>query len=126
MLSHHGEYEWGSPKRPKTLEGLVLHALDDLDAKLSGAQEWMKRAEGTDGDWTGYWKALERYLYRPALSGEAFGEGLPLAEDFAPFEVLEAEEEFGARAEPRPPAESAAAPRQRARKPLPGQGDLGF
>jgi 3'-5' exoribonuclease len=127
LLSHHGEYEWGSPKRPKTLEALVLHALDDLDAKLCGAREWMARAEGTEGDWTGYWKALGRYHYRPPLSGEAFGE--------EPFSGEPELLGFGSGGEepPRvrdgnggPAAASATDPRQRARKPVPGQGDLGF
>src|SRR5262249_356821 len=34
VLSHHGRLEYGSPKRPKTLEALVVHHLDDMDSKL--------------------------------------------------------------------------------------------
>ncbi len=34
ILSHHGEFEFGSPKLPATAEAYVLHALDDLDAKM--------------------------------------------------------------------------------------------
>ena len=34
ILSHHGEYEYGSPKLPMTAESYVLHTLDDLDAKM--------------------------------------------------------------------------------------------
>src|SRR5690606_36222050 len=34
IASHHGRYEWQRPRRPKILEGLILHAVDDLDAKL--------------------------------------------------------------------------------------------
>ncbi|MBI5444090.1 MAG: HD domain-containing protein [Deltaproteobacteria bacterium] len=128
ILSHHGEYEWGSPKRPKTLEALVLHALDDLDAKLCGAREWMAKAEGADGDWTGYWKALGRYLYRPPLSGEAFGDGAITGEtDFLRLEE-EGTETPGRRGGngSSAAAPNAAEPRQRNRKPLPGQGDLGL
>ena len=36
MLSHHGELEWGSPKRPSTFEALLLHHVDNLDAKAAG------------------------------------------------------------------------------------------
>jgi 3'-5' exoribonuclease len=35
MVSHHGEYDFGSPKRPKTLEAFALHYADDLDAKMN-------------------------------------------------------------------------------------------
>lgn len=34
VLAHHGEYEFGSPKKPMTREAYVLHVLDDLDAKM--------------------------------------------------------------------------------------------
>ena len=33
ILSHHGHYEYGSPKRPKTLESLLLYYLDEMNAK---------------------------------------------------------------------------------------------
>ena len=42
ILSHHGEYEYGSPVLPKTQEAYVLHALDDLDSKLYILKEQMK------------------------------------------------------------------------------------
>ncbi len=50
ILSHHGEYEYGSPKKPLTREAYVLHVLDDLDAKL----ECLKSSyDGTnEGDFT--------------------------------------------------------------------------
>ncbi len=35
IVSHHGEYEYGSPKLPMTLEAIALHLLDNLDAKLA-------------------------------------------------------------------------------------------
>lgn len=34
ILAHHGDLEFGSPKTPHTIEAFVLHALDELDAKL--------------------------------------------------------------------------------------------
>ncbi len=36
VVSHHGELEWGAPKRPLSAEALVLHHLDNLDAKVKG------------------------------------------------------------------------------------------
>jgi len=63
VVSHHRELEYGSPKRPKTLEALVLSYLDDLDAKLQTFQEAI--AQPGDSDvWTGYNQLLQRYIYR--------------------------------------------------------------
>lgn len=36
LISHHGELEWGAPKKPQSAEALVLHHLDNLDAKVKG------------------------------------------------------------------------------------------
>jgi 3'-5' exoribonuclease len=64
MLSHHGELEWGSPKRPKTLEALALHAIDNIDAKLAAATKAINEAEEGDENWTGYLRMFERPLTR--------------------------------------------------------------
>lgn len=39
LISHHGELEWGAPKRPQNVEALVLHHIDNLDAKVKGFLE---------------------------------------------------------------------------------------
>jgi len=63
MISHHGQYEWGSPKRPKTLEANILYYLDDLDAKVSGIQEFMNRGE--EGErWTAFHRMFDRFFYK--------------------------------------------------------------
>lgn len=64
ILSHHGEFEFGSPKRPKTLEALVVHYIDDMDAKFNAFKTFMKDASDKDSDWTPYNRLLERYLYK--------------------------------------------------------------
>lgn len=64
ILSHHGEFEFGSPKRPKTLEALVVHYLDDMDAKFNAFKTFMNEHSDEDSDWTPYNRLLERYLYR--------------------------------------------------------------
>ncbi len=64
ILSHHGEFEFGSPKRPKTLEALVVHYIDDLDAKFNAFQTFMADSANADSDWTGYNRFLERFLYK--------------------------------------------------------------
>jgi 3'-5' exoribonuclease len=62
LLSHHGQYEWGSPTRPMTLEAQILHHLDDLDAKVKGIQEFMQKAE-QGATWTDYHRMFERFFY---------------------------------------------------------------
>jgi 3'-5' exoribonuclease len=75
LLSHHGEYEFGSPKRPKIQEALVINYLDDLAAKLNNFQSTLKKENVAAGEWTGFSKMHDRYLYRAmnyaALDGEA-------------------------------------------------------
>jgi len=63
MVSHHGELEFGSPKRPKTLEALLVNYVDDLDAKANAFREFMNDADD-DSDWTPYHRLLERFLYK--------------------------------------------------------------
>ena len=65
ILSHHGEFEYGSPKRPKILEALVIHFMDDLDAKVNAFQSFVAAdAANTDSDWTPFNRFFERYLYK--------------------------------------------------------------
>ena len=71
VLSHHGELEWGSPKRPKTLEAIVLHHVDNLDAKVNSYREIVARASDGDSPWTDMRNLFKRPLYVPrAMSQE--------------------------------------------------------
>ncbi len=71
VLSHHGELEWGSPKRPKTLEAVVLHHVDNLDAKVNSFREIVERASGSESPWTDMKNLFKRPLYIPrAMSQE--------------------------------------------------------
>ena len=63
LLSHHGQYEFGSPKRPKTLEALLVGYLDDLDAKLYGFTRAITHEKSSREGWTTYNKLFDRYLY---------------------------------------------------------------
>jgi len=70
ILSHHGEYEYGSPKRPMTLEALILHYADNIDAKVNGFRIWMEsKPDSSDPNWTEFWPLMERYLFRPKNDG---------------------------------------------------------
>jgi 3'-5' exoribonuclease len=68
LLSHHGEYVFGSPRRPKTLEALVLHHLDDLDAKVNGFLAWIEKEKDTPSRWTSYHKLFDRFILKPEES----------------------------------------------------------
>lgn len=61
ILSHHGSYEFGSPRLPASAEAFALHYADNIDAKL---QQVSKALEGVEqGGWSAYAPALERFLY---------------------------------------------------------------
>ncbi len=64
LISHHGEMEFGSPKRPKTLEALIIHYIDDLDAKVNAFQSYVEASADNGTDWTPYHRLLERFLYK--------------------------------------------------------------
>ncbi len=61
IISHHGEYEFGSPKRPKTIEAFILHCADELDAKVKMYEDAIL-ADNTNGNWVGYHKMLARNI----------------------------------------------------------------
>ncbi|NWG01681.1 MAG: HD domain-containing protein [Syntrophaceae bacterium] len=68
LLSHHGQYIWGSPKRPMTLEAVMLHYLDDLDAKMNGIQQFLKRQAPEGSKWSAYHRIFEQYFYAPPFT----------------------------------------------------------
>lgn len=65
VLSHHGELEWGSPKRPATMESLVLHHIDNLDAKASSLADILHGAAAAEECWTDASNLFRRPLYAP-------------------------------------------------------------
>ncbi|TWT99112.1 3'-5' exoribonuclease YhaM [Botrimarina colliarenosi] len=69
VLSHHGRYEFGSPKVPMTLEAVVLAALDDMDAKLASFAGLIKECPNSDSRWTQYFPNIDRKLWK-GVKGE--------------------------------------------------------
>ena len=66
VLSHHGTYEFGSPRLPSTAEAVALHYADNIDAKL---QQILAALDGVPEDgWSPYNPGLERFLYRAPQS----------------------------------------------------------
>jgi len=59
LISHHGQYEFGSPKLPMIREAIVFHYLDDLDSKLAAVRAALAAPSGDD-EWSAYSSALGR------------------------------------------------------------------
>ena len=64
LLSHHGVLEYGSPKRPKTLEAVIVNMIDDLDAKVNAFQEFIDGTSDDESHWTPYHRLFERFIYK--------------------------------------------------------------
>ncbi len=69
VLAHHGELDFGSPKRPKTVEALIVHFIDDLDAKVMAFQEFIGNSGADDSEWTQFHRFFERFLYKGKTGG---------------------------------------------------------
>ncbi len=64
ITSHHGNYEWQSPKRPKFLEAAIIHHLDNMDATVDMFSTAAGESYDTKSDWTGWIRGLERFVYK--------------------------------------------------------------
>lgn len=63
ILSHHGQYEWQSPKRPKTIEACVLHQADYFSCQMAMVSSLIKANADNASAWTAYSKFLERSIF---------------------------------------------------------------
>ena len=63
LISHHGEYEFGSPKLPMFREAVMLHYLDDLDSKMGAMRATLASDKGEE-EWTDRNASLDRRLLR--------------------------------------------------------------
>jgi 3'-5' exoribonuclease len=59
LISHHGQYEFGSPKLPMIREAMVFHYLDDMDSKMAAVRAALVTESGDD-EWSAYSPALGR------------------------------------------------------------------
>ena len=66
LLSHHGEYEYGSPKVPSTSEAFLVHLIDMMDSKMSSLEQ-VKKNDNSTGHWSGFVKHLDRIVYKSEL-----------------------------------------------------------
>jgi 3'-5' exoribonuclease len=70
LLSHHGQYIWGSPKKPMTLEAVMLHYLDDMDAKMNGIKQFLKTQVPDGSEWSSYHRTFEQVFYVANILGQ--------------------------------------------------------
>jgi len=69
VLSHHGRHEFGAPVLPMTPEAILLHHLDDMDAKMNYIDQLREKQD--EPGWSDYQRPLERFLYlQPLNEGE--------------------------------------------------------
>ena len=71
ILSHHGQLAFGSPVLPMTPEAIMLHHLDDMDAKMNYLEGLRDKMTKSGWQWSDYQRHLERYLY---LQGNGSGD----------------------------------------------------
>ncbi|MEI3175467.1 MAG: hydrolase, partial [Lachnospiraceae bacterium] len=58
ILAHHGEFEYGSPKKPALAEAMALNFADNTDAKLQTVTE-LFRSNADNKDWLGFNRLLD-------------------------------------------------------------------
>lgn len=75
IISHHGKYEFGSPKLPMFPEALLLHQLDDMDSKMQAMRTQLTQEQPAEAEWTGYNRSLERPLLRVEAWTKSAAEG---------------------------------------------------
>ena len=103
IISHHGQYDFGSPKLPMFPEALMLHYLDDLDSKMEAMRAHFDRESENEGPWTSY----NASLGRPLLDSRKFVQGEKVAAETNASG--EAASPLSAPASPDHPSESAPA-----------------
>ncbi len=67
ILAHHGELEYGSPKKPALAEAMALNFADNADAKLQTLTEVFDNAAGNGAEWLGYNKLFESNLRKTSI-----------------------------------------------------------
>lgn len=64
ILAHHGELEFGSPKKPALIEALALSFADNLDAKMETVKEALDSVPKNNLQWQGYNRLLDSNIRR--------------------------------------------------------------
>ena len=70
ILAHHGELEYGSPKKPALIEALALNFADNTDAKIESFREALLEETGQSGEWKGFNRLFESNIRETGKSGQ--------------------------------------------------------
>ena len=70
ILSHHGSYEFGSPRLPMTPEAMILHVIDNLDAKLHEFTRAIQDDPNGGSHWTLFIPRLDRKIFKGTKPGK--------------------------------------------------------
>lgn len=62
ILSHHGRLEYGSPKRPKFMEAMVVAMIDDFDSKVATVKSIVESERDSGEKWSRYNEMFDRYF----------------------------------------------------------------
>lgn len=68
ILSHHGRYEFGSPKLPAVPEAIAIHHLDNFDAKVIMYLSEIEKDRDPQSNWSNFNRVLETKVYKPNVS----------------------------------------------------------
>lgn len=69
IVSHHGQYAFGSPKLPASPEAIAVHYLDNIDAKIYTYLYEIRTADNPDSNFTDYIRSLETKVYKKDVMG---------------------------------------------------------
>jgi 3'-5' exoribonuclease len=64
LISHHGEEQYGSPKKPMTPEAIALHFIDMIDSRMEMVRFSLENEKDLEGSFTSYNRGLECFLYK--------------------------------------------------------------
>lgn len=67
ILAHHGELEYGSPKKPALAEAVALNFADNLDAKMETMKELFAKVPEGNTDWQGFNRLFESNIRRSSI-----------------------------------------------------------
>ena len=67
ILAHHGELEYGSPKKPALAEAVALHFADNMDAKMETLKELFANVPKGSTEWLGYQRLMESNIRKTSV-----------------------------------------------------------
>lgn len=71
VLSHHGTHEFGSPKLPAVPEAVLIHHLDNIDAKMNYMFRLIREDSNDQSDWTQYNRSLSTKVYKRDVTADS-------------------------------------------------------